>query len=70
MVRSRAEVARLAVGTNLPEEETSFIQWENFPEPLITTSHIMGPNSARIQGRDSAFLANVTCSIHQTHIKI
>lgn len=54
MARRRAEVARLAVGRNLPEEEKSFIQWENFPEPLITTSHFVGPNSARIQGRDSA----------------
>lgn len=48
MIRRRAKVARLAVGTNLPEEETRFIPWENFPEPLITTSHFVGPNSARI----------------------
>lgn len=33
----------------------SFIQWKDFPEPLITNVSRCGPYSARIQGKDSAF---------------
>lgn len=50
------------------EEETSTIQRKDFPEPLIPTSHC-GIYSARIQGRDSAFLVNAACSTYQIHIK-